>query len=278
MVRFCVVWLGPPLAQPRSCFLANFCVLSAVASGPYTGVDFDSSGFALVPVDGGASHTHAPGLILIDWSWYEGTTLLSSGETTELLLPVGEHMVTLRVTDDGGNESAETTIVTVLPQGFPVITSLSPMAGDVAGGTNLTISGFGFNFTEEETVVHFGYNDLTGPSEISVVDANTIVVLSVPSESLGIPVSVTVSTPIGQPSNEATYTYINGVIIDWSRGLLYQMYDMHASHYALPSLVFELHSPFHDCFSLFVDTDPQLWRSALMGSSTWGRETAESLN
>jgi len=159
-------------------------------------------------------------------------------------------MVTLRVTDDGGNESAETTIVTVLPQGFPVITSLSPMAGDIAGGTNVTISGYGFNATEEETVVHFGYNDLTGPSEISVVDANTIVVLSVPSESLGIPVSVSVSTPIGQPSNEAIYTYINGVTIDWSRGLLYQMYDIDASHCALPSLSsLNLTHHFHDCFS-----------------------------
>lgn len=178
----------------------------------------------MVPVDGIASHTHAPGLILIEWSWYEGNTLVGSGETTDLLLPVGEHFVTLRVMDDGGNESAETTVVNVLPQGYPVVESLTPSSGDSDGGNNVTISGFGFDFSEEETVVHFGYHTLTGSSEITVVDTNTIVVLSVPAESLGIPVSVTVTTPIGEPSNPGTYTYINGVSIAWSRGLLYQMY------------------------------------------------------
>jgi len=39
-------------------------------------------------VDGGASHTHGPGLDLIEWKWYEGTELIGSFETAELLLPV----------------------------------------------------------------------------------------------------------------------------------------------------------------------------------------------
>jgi len=195
----------------------------SVASGPYTGVDYDGIGFALVPVNGGASHTHAPGHVLNSWGWYEGTTLVASGEITALLLPVGEHFITLRVTDDGGNASAETTIVTVLPQGYPVVQSLTPSQGDLSGGNQVTISGFGFVYPANETVVHFGYVDLSG-SEITVVNPSTIVVLSVPAQSLGIPVSVTVSTPLGLPSNAATYTYTNGQIIDWTRGNLLDTY------------------------------------------------------
>lgn len=230
-------------------------VAHAVANGPYFAVDVDNTGFALVPVDGIPSHTHGIGLNLTSWTWYENGNVVGVGEVTTLNMAVGEHYVTLRVEDDGGNENSETTTVTVLPvgtlmiafrelfsvylslcltthsifrrrntylAGHPVVESLTPDSGDISGGYQLTISGYGFNFGENETTVRVGYYDLNG-SDIEVVNANTIVVFSMPSEALGIPVPVTVETPIGE-SNAESFTYVSGVPIDWKRGLLWEIY------------------------------------------------------
>ena len=194
----------------------------AVASGPYTVVDVLGGGFASVTLDGTSSHTHAPGLSLINWTWFEGSAIIGIGEVTTLNLAVGEHEVTLRVTDEGGNISSATTTVTVLPVGYPVVSSLNPSSGFVTGGIQVTINGYGFNFTAEETVVHFGAYNLTGTAKISVVNATTINVLSIPATAVGVPVSVTVSTPIST-SNAGTYTYINGVAIDWTVGNLFTL-------------------------------------------------------
>lgn len=101
--------------------------------------------------------------------------------------------------------------------------SLSPDSGGIEGGYQVTITGYGFNFTAAETSVHVGYYTLTGDTEISVVDENTITVLSMPSEVLGIPVAVSVETPVGE-SNTVSFTYVNGVPIEFSRGLLYELY------------------------------------------------------
>lgn len=91
------------------------------------------------------------------------------------------------------------------------------------GGNQCTIYGYGFTYSAEETIVQFGSIALTGDA-ISIVNDNTIIVVSVPSQSIGIPVSVTVSTPIGAPSNGATYTYVNLVPISWLRGNLFDIY------------------------------------------------------
>jgi len=103
------------------------------------------------------------------------------------------------------------------------VDSLTPDSGDLAGGYQVNITGFGFNFTEEETIVRVGYNNLTGGSEIQIVDTNTIVALSWPPEVLGIPVAVTVETPISE-SNAVSFTYVNGVPIAFKRGLLWELY------------------------------------------------------
>jgi hypothetical protein len=87
----------------------------------------------------------------------------------------------------------------------------------------LTITGFGFTFTEAETVVRVGYYNLT-ESEIYVIDANTVMVLSMPSEVLGIPVPIRIQTPVGE-SNAVPFTYINGVPIQFQRGFLYELYS-----------------------------------------------------
>ena len=185
-------------------------------------VDVDNNGAGLVQVDATLSHTHGTGLDLVSFEWFEDGNLIGQGEITTLSLSVGEHVVTLRVTDNGQNESAETTTVTVLPVGYPVIESLTPNFGDTAGGNSVNINGFGFTFPAEDTTVRFGLYDLTGPSKVTVVDQNTIVVQSVPPEMLGVPVSVTILNPNGE-SNPATYTYVNGVPIDWQGGVSLRM-------------------------------------------------------
>ena len=196
----------------------------AVASGPYTAVDVNGTGFAYVPVDGRASHTHAPEFDLTEWKWFEGNTLVGQGELTHLLLSVGEHLITLRVVDAGSNESAETTTVTVLGQGSPVVSSLDPSTGDVAGMNSVTIKGFGFNFIPSEITVHFGSQNLTGPEQITVVDSFTILVHQAPAQALAFPVTVAVSTPIGERSNSAVYTYTSGQTIEWSSSPLLDMF------------------------------------------------------
>jgi hypothetical protein len=96
-------------------------VAHAVANGPYFAVDVDNTGYALVAVDGVPSHTHGIGLNLTSWVWYEGSAVVGVGELATLNMTVGQHYVTLRVKDDGGNEASETTTVTVLPEGTSMI-------------------------------------------------------------------------------------------------------------------------------------------------------------
>lgn len=197
--------LGPHLAH-------------SVAGGPYTVVDTNGSGNAIVEVDGGGSHTHGPGLTIVEYVWKSGFNLLGEGETTSVQLPVGVSPLTLTVRDSGGNVHTETTIVTVLPSEFPDISALSESSGPVEGGTPLTISGSGFSFSSAETTVKFGLATLTG-AQIQVIDKNTIR-LTAPPSSVAVPVAVAVITPVGE-SSEVTFTYIaSDAPIDFKSGLM----------------------------------------------------------
>jgi len=189
----------------------------AVAGGPYTAVDVDGDGFGVVSVDCSESHTHATGKSLIAWTWKEGPTIIGQGETTSLTLPVGNHVVSLRVVDDGGNDSTEDVLITVNPFGFPVVNSLNPSSGSVTGGQLVTISGSGFTYPASQTTVKFGLSELTG-SEIEVVDPFTINVIS-PTETVGVPVAVSVETPLSK-SNSETFTYVELSEIAFTSGLL----------------------------------------------------------
>jgi hypothetical protein len=117
----------------------------SVTGGPYTAVDTDGNGFASIQVDGSESHTHGPDEALVAFVWKKGTTVLARGEVTSLTLPVGEHIISLLVTDTSGDENTDSTVVTVLPYTFPEITSISPNSGSVVGGATVTITGFGFS-------------------------------------------------------------------------------------------------------------------------------------
>jgi len=188
----------------------------AVASGPYQGVDVDSDGYADIPVDGGFSHTHATNQELVNFIWKNGGTILAQGsdkKETTLRLPVGVNTVSLTVVDSAGNDSTETTTITVLTSDFPTVDSLSPDKGSVDGGLGVTITGSGFTYSATQTTVKFGLVELTG-EQISVQNANTIKILSSPTAAFGQPVAVSVVTPKGE-SNSKTFTYIASTPIEF---------------------------------------------------------------
>ena len=191
----------------------------SVTGGPYTAVDTDGNGFASVPVDGSESHTHGPDETLVAFVWRRGTTVLARGEVTSLTLPVGEHIVTLTVTDTSGDENTDTTIVTVLPETFPEITSISPDSGNIAGGIPVTINGFGFSMA---TAVRFGPT-LLDRSRITIVNANTITVLS-PLSAVSAPAFVSVITPIGE-SNTKNFLYKSAITIQFAESKLFDIED-----------------------------------------------------
>lgn len=198
----------------------------AVAGGPYIAVapvlEDGSDGMAVIPVDGQTSHTHGPGLRLIEWLWKVSNEVVGTGEQPELMLPPGEHIVTLFVKDDDGNENAETTTITVLSSEHPTIQSLSPSSGDIAGGDLITITGSGFTYAASETVVHIGDLNLSDP-DITVVDANTITVVSSVA-TIATPHPVAVSTPLGK-SNALDFTYIDGAPIAFTTKKVTDLYS-----------------------------------------------------
>lgn len=209
--------VGTPKINGISIQLVSPHYAHSVSNGPYVVVDLNKSGVATVPVDGSNSHTHGPGLSLNQWIWRKGTVVLASGPTANLVLPVGQHFVSLTVIDNSGNESTETTTVTVLPFGYPSITNLSPNTGYISGNEFITITGSGFTYAASVTTVHFGRMNMTG-SSIQVINPTTIIVKS-PPITIGVPVSVSVQTPLGI-STPGTFTYIAASPIAFSSGKL----------------------------------------------------------
>jgi glucose/arabinose dehydrogenase len=189
----------------------------AVTGGPYFGVDIDGDGYAVVPVDGSQSHTHAENMNLISFVWKSGGQTLGTGVATSLMLPEGENTVMLTVVDNGGNESTDTTTITVQPEGYPTVSSISPNTGPIAGNTQVTITGAGFTDPSSQTTVHFGGVQLTGAA-LDIKNSSTIIVSS-PPIGVGVPVLVSVATLTGE-SNSLSFTYVGDVAIEFSRQTL----------------------------------------------------------
>jgi hypothetical protein len=95
-------------------------------------VDVDGDGIGLVPVDGSDSHTHGPDETLVRFVWKKGTSIIGTGEISTLSLSVGQHEISLTVTDSSGDQNTDTTVITVRPQSYPWVKSLSPTSGDLA--------------------------------------------------------------------------------------------------------------------------------------------------
>lgn len=84
--------------------------------------------------------------------------------------------------------------------GLPVVTSLSPVSGPAAGGTDVLLRGTGFTGA---TVVKFGTVNATA---LIFVDDDAVVATS-PAQAAGAK-NVTVTTPAGVSVSTATFTYV----------------------------------------------------------------------
>ena len=89
------------------------------------------------------------------------------------------------------------------PALLPVINVIDPLSGPEVGGNKVTINGFGFIFSVDETTVNFGGTALTG-SSLTIIDENTIEVIA--PAGIGT-VAVSVATPNSVSKGE-NYLYI----------------------------------------------------------------------
>ena len=78
--------------------------------------DDDGDGSETVTLDGSAS-SDADGTI-VSWVWREDDAEIAAGETAPVTLAVGEHTITLIVTDNGGATGSDTVVVNVAPRVF----------------------------------------------------------------------------------------------------------------------------------------------------------------
>ena len=167
-----------------------------------------------------ASHTHGPGLVLTQWIWKKGATIIGTGELTSVSLPIGVHNVALTVVDSGNHDSTELTTITVLPKGYPDLEAISPDHGSVAGGYEVTITGSGFSSTPSaQLIVHFGLTPLTD-ANVQVV-SDTIIKVVAPYQAVAVPVLVNVeSLALNATSNIKTFTYETATPIAWTEKLV----------------------------------------------------------
>jgi len=89
----------------------------ADAGQDQTVTDTDDDGSELVILDGSSSSSRT-GMITA-YIWTEGAPLLGGGEALPVLLPVGQHTITLTVVDILGATDSDTVVVTVSPGGPP---------------------------------------------------------------------------------------------------------------------------------------------------------------
>jgi IPT/TIG domain len=168
-------------------------------------------------LSGGTSHTHDAALDVTDFVWKEGNQTISTISKTDYDFTAGEHIISLTITDSGGNVDTDVSSVTIRPFGFPDIKSMSPKEGSMGGNYNITISGSSFNFTSRLTTVRFG-DMVLNASRFQVINPTTIRVLA-PPYPLAIPVPVVVTTPIGS-SVPVDFLYVGSAPIQWATAQL----------------------------------------------------------
>ncbi len=90
--------------------------------------DDDGSGSEDVTLDGSGSSD--PDGSIASWEWFdEADELIATGETPTVGFAVGEHLVTLEVTDDDGATDTDTTTVSVLENQSPTATFTHDCSG-----------------------------------------------------------------------------------------------------------------------------------------------------
>lgn len=92
-------------------------------AGPnQTVVDQDNDGFAAVSLDGSGSSD--PDGTIVSYEWFEGVVPVATGESPLTSLPLGQHVLTLRVSDNDGNFDTNFVTLIVVPESGPPSASL----------------------------------------------------------------------------------------------------------------------------------------------------------
>ncbi|MCH7700325.1 MAG: M23 family metallopeptidase [Planctomycetes bacterium] len=100
-------------------------------------VDFSETGQTEVSLD--ASRSSAGSATIVEYVWTDETaTIIAVGEKVDVVLPVGEHVLTLTVTDDLGQRASSSITVTVLD---PATTSFELAVTVIGGGQTDPVSG-----------------------------------------------------------------------------------------------------------------------------------------
>jgi subtilisin family serine protease len=102
---------GQSTSTQLAIFVDNIDARPIANSGAdVTVVDVDGGGSELVRLDGSAS---ADDRAILNYEWYVDSELIATGATADVDFAVGSHLVSLVVTDEGGQFDTDTVLVTV---------------------------------------------------------------------------------------------------------------------------------------------------------------------
>ena len=134
-----------------------------------TVTDADDNGFEMVTLDGSGS-SDSDGF-LVTYEWIEGGSSLGSGPTITPTLAVGDHTVTLEVTDNGGATASNDVVVTVnaAPQGVAPFLQTGVVTVSSSGWTTVNLDR---TYTEMVVVATPNYDDSTDPIVARVNNAS----------------------------------------------------------------------------------------------------------
>jgi hypothetical protein len=126
---------------------------TANAGPDQTAIDSDGNGSQQVTLNGSGS-TDSDGTIQ-SYVWSEGGTQIATGVNPTVTLSVGQHTITLTVTDDGGLTNTDTVVITVNESG----TNQPPIAN---AGPDHTVTDADGNGSEQVTLNGSGSSDPGG--------------------------------------------------------------------------------------------------------------------
>jgi hypothetical protein len=110
-------------------FLAPSNLSPVANAGPDQTIEQESYAGTEVTLDGSGStdpdSTEGTNDDIVSFDWYEGPTLLGTGEQLQYTFPLGEHTVTLVVTDSCGETDADEVIIIVEDTTPPTINRIS---------------------------------------------------------------------------------------------------------------------------------------------------------
>ena len=130
-----------------------------------------------------------------------GVAINATGTSLTATTPAGTGSVDVTITDPDGTSATSTN--DLFAYGAPVVTSIAPDAGPVAGGQDVIVAGTGF---VPGATVYFG--DTVSPS-VTVLSGGTGLTAEAPPGTPG-PVDITVTTPAGTSQTTLKDAYFYG--------------------------------------------------------------------